>query len=285
MMLSLPAGTGLWVFFHRMPKVDLHRHLEGSLRVQTLVEIAAEHGVDLPAQDPKVLRQYVQARGEEPDYHGFLAKFRLLRRFYRSREAVERMTFEVIADAAADNVRYLELRFNPVALARSQRFPLADVVEWVCGVVERAQQALPITVRLILQIGRDELPPVAEEILALALAYRSQGVVGLDLAGDEVNYPAHRLAPLFRRARQEGLGVTIHAGEAGGASNVRDALALFHAQRIGHGIHAIENSEVVRMLRERKITWRSVRPATCRPGLSTPSATIPSQTCWPWACG
>ncbi len=145
MMLSLPAGTGLWVFFHRMPKVDLHRHLEGSLRVQTLVEIAAEHGVDLPAQDPKVLRQYVQARGEEPDYHGFLAKFRLLRRFYRSREAVERTTFEVIADAAADNVRYLELRFNPVALARSQRFPLADVVEWVCGVVERAQQALPIT--------------------------------------------------------------------------------------------------------------------------------------------
>lgn len=244
----------LRALFHRMPKIDLHRHLEGSLRVQTLVEIAAEHGVDLPALDPEALRQYVQVHGDEPDYHRFLAKFRLLRRFYRSREAVERLASEVVADAAADNVRYLELRFNPVALARSQRFPLADVVEWVCGAVERAQRTHSITVRLILQIGRDELLPVAEEILALALAYRTRGVVGLDLAGDEVNYPAHRLAHLFRRARQEGLGVTIHAGEVGGAANVRDALVLFHAQRIGHGIHAIENSEVVRMLRERGVT-------------------------------
>lgn len=254
MVPSLPASTELWAFLHRMPKIDLHRHLEGSLRVQTLVEIAAEHGVGFPALDLQVLRRYVQVQEDETGYHQFLAKFRLLRHFYRSREAVERLAYEVVADAAADNVRYLELRFNPVALARSQRFSLADVVEWVCGAVEQAQQALPITVRLILQIGRDELPPVAEEILALALAHRSRGVVGLDLAGDEVNYPAHRLAPLFRRARQEGLGVTIHAGEAGGASNVRDALVLFHAQRIGHGIHAIENSEVVRMLRERRVT-------------------------------
>ncbi len=236
-----------------MPKIDLHRHLEGSLRVQTLVEIAAEHGMGPPALDPEVLRRYVQVQEDETGYHQFLAKFRLLRHFYRSREAVERLAYEVVADAAADNVRYLELRFNPVALSRSQRFPLADVVEWVCGAVEQAQQALPITVRLILQIGRDELPPVAEEILGLALAYRTRGVVGLDLAGDEVNYPAHRLAPLFRRAREEGLGVTIHAGEVGGAANVRDALVLFHAQRIGHGIHALENSEVVRMLRDRGV--------------------------------
>lgn len=248
------SASELRALLQRMPKIDLHRHLEGSLRVQTLVEIAAEHGVDLPAWDIETLRRYVQVREDEPDYHRFLAKFRLLRRFYRSREAVERLAFEVVADAAADNIRYLELRFNPVALSRSQGFPLADVVEWVCGAVERAQQALSIMVRLILQIGRDEFPRVAEEILALALAYRSRGIVGLDLAGDEVNYPAHRLAHLFRRARQEGLGVTIHAGEVGGASNVRDALLLFHAQRIGHGIHTIENSEVVRMLRERRVT-------------------------------
>lgn len=243
----------LRAFLHRMPKIDLHRHLEGSLRLQTLAEIAVEHGIDLPSYRTEDLRRYVQAREDQPDYHRFLAKFRLLRCFYRSREAVERIATEAVADAASDNVRYLELRFNPVALSRAQCFPLRDVVEWVTGAIARAQQTHPITVRLILQIGRDETPPVAEEILELALAYRGQGIVGLDLAGDEVNYPAHRLAPVFRRACQEGLGVTIHAGETGGAANVSDAVLLFRAQRIGHGIHALENSEVVRLLLKRHI--------------------------------
>lgn len=238
---------------HRMPKIDLHRHLEGSLRLQTLTEIALEHGIDLPSYRTEDLRRYVQARNDEPDYHRFLAKFRLLRRFYQSRAALERIAAEVVADAAEDNVRYLELRFNPIALSRAQRFPLQDVVEWVTDAIAGARQTHPITVRLILQIGRDEVPRVAEEILELALAYRDQGIVGLDLAGDEVNYPAHRLAHIYQRARQEGLGVTIHAGEAGGAANVRDAVLLFQAQRIGHGIHALENSEVVRLLMERNI--------------------------------
>lgn len=236
-----------------MPKIDLHRHLEGSLRLQTLAEIAIAHGIDLPAYRLEALRPYVQAGEEEPDYHRFLSKFRLLRRFYQSREAVERIAREAVADAAADNVRYLELRFNPIALSRAQGFALQDVVEWVTQAIALAQQAYRITVRLILQIGRDERPQVAEEILELALAYRAQGVVGVDLAGDEVNYPAYRLAPLFRRARQEGLGVTIHAGEAGGAANVRDAVLLFHAQRIGHGIHVLENSEILRLVRDREI--------------------------------
>lgn len=243
----------LRAFLQQIPKIDLHRHLEGSLRLQTLAEIAVEHGIDLPSYRMEDLRRYVQARDDQPDYHRFLAKFRLLRRLYRSREALERIATEAVADAAADNIRYLELRFNPIALSRAQRFPLQDVVEWVTSAIAGAQQTDPITVRLILQIGRDEIPSVAEEILELALAYRARGVVGLDLAGDEVNYPAHRLAHIFRRARQEGLGVTIHAGEAGGAANVQDAILRFHAQRIGHGIHALENSEVVRLVRERNI--------------------------------
>ncbi len=243
----------LRAFLHRMPKIDLHRHLEGSLRLQTLAEIAATHGINLPAYSTEALRQHVQAREDEPDFYRFLAKFRLLRHFYRSREAVERMAQEAVADAAADNIRYLELRFNPIALSRAQGFALQDVVEWVTHAVACARQLCGVTVRLILQIGRDEMPRIAEEILELALAYRSQGVVGVDLAGDEINYPAYRLAHLFRRARQEGLGVTIHAGEVGGASNVRDAVLLFYAQRIGHGIRTLENSEVLRLVREREI--------------------------------
>ncbi|HIE39304.1 MAG TPA: hypothetical protein EYP77_09600, partial [Anaerolineae bacterium] len=157
----------LQALLRKMPKIDLHRHLEGSLRLQTLAEIATEHGIDLPAYSIEQLRPYVQVTDEEPDFHRFLAKFRLLRRFYRSPEAVERIAYEAVADAAADNIRYLELRFNPVALSRSQHFSLANVTEWVSRAIARAQQDHDITVRLILQIGREESLRVAEEIIDL----------------------------------------------------------------------------------------------------------------------
>jgi len=238
----------------QLPKIDLHRHLEGSLRLQTLAEIAMEHGIDLPARSTEELRPYVQVTEEEPDFHRFLAKFRLLRRFYRSREAVERVAYEAAADAAADNVRYLELRFNPVALSRTQGFPLSDVVEWVSNAIARAQEEHDIMVRLILQIGRDEPLRVADEIVELAIAYRDRGVTGIDLAGDEVNYPPHRFVSPFRRAWREGLGITVHAGEVGGAENVRDAIRLLHASRIGHGVRVVENSDVVRFVREQNVT-------------------------------
>ncbi|MCB0155204.1 MAG: hypothetical protein KDF65_10445, partial [Anaerolineae bacterium] len=101
-----------------LPKIDLHRHLEGSLRLSTLSEIAHQNGVDLPSWSPEELRPYVQVvEDDTPDFLGFLAKFKLLRRFYSSREAVMRVAYEAVTDAAADNIRYLELRFNPVALA------------------------------------------------------------------------------------------------------------------------------------------------------------------------
>ncbi len=237
----------------RLPKIDLHRHLEGSLRLQTLAEIALQHGIDLPAHSIEELRPYVQVTDEDASFHQFLAKFRLLRRFYRTQEAVKRIAYEAVADAAADNIHYLELRFNPVALSRTQSFPLNDVTEWVSGAIARAQQDYDIMVRLILQIGRDESLRVAEEIVELALAYRHQGVVGIDLAGDEINYPPHRFAPLFHRAWKEDLGITVHAGEAGGAENVRAAIHLLHASRIGHGVRVVENSDVVRFVRDHNV--------------------------------
>jgi len=252
--LDLKDRRALRALLQGLPKIDLHRHLEGSLRLQTLVEIAMEHGIDLPARSIEELRPYVQFSGEEPDFHRFLAKFRLLRQFYRSREAVERIAYEAAADAAADNVRYLELRFNPVALSRAQGFSLADVTEWVTEAIARAQEDHDIWVRLILQINRDEDVRTAEEIVEVGLAYRDRGIVGVDLAGDEVNYPAREFAPLYRRARAAGLGVTIHAGEAGGAGNVRDAVRLFHAARIGHGVRTVEDPAVARLVRESGVT-------------------------------
>ena len=239
---------------HALPKVDLHRHLEGSLRLQTLAEIAREHGIDLPSYDIEYLRPFVTVANEEPDFHRFLEKFRLLQRFYPTQAAVERMAYEAVADAAEDNVRYLELRFNPLAQARVQGFSLDEVTTWICSAVARAQRDYGVRVNLILSIRRDVSLDVASEIADLAVAHLKDGVVGLDLTGDEVGYSGRRFADIFQRAHSEGLYVTVHAGEAGGAENVREAVTLLQAQRIGHGIRAIENSYVVRLLQEREIT-------------------------------
>jgi len=239
---------------HRLPKVDLHRHLEGSLRLQTLSEIAQEHGIDLPSYDIEYLRPFVTVTNEEPDFHRFLEKFRLLRRFYPNQAAVERIAYEAVADAAEDNVKYLELRFNPVAQARVQGFSLDDVTTWVCSSVARAQEELGVRTNLILQIGRDESVETAAEIVRVALDHREHGVVGMDLAGDEVRYPANVFADVFTRAREDGLHITVHAGEAGGAGNVREAINLLAAERIGHGMRTVENSHVVRLVRENQVT-------------------------------
>jgi adenosine deaminase len=248
------AIASLRAQLHALPKVDLHRHLEGSLRLDTLSEIAQEHGIDLPSYDIERLRPFVTVTDDEPDFHSFLQKFSLLRRFYTTQAAIERVAYEAVADAATDNIKYLELRFNPVALARVQGFSLAEVTTWVCNAVARAQRDYEVHTSLILQIGRDESVETASRIIDVAVAHRDQGVVGLDLAGDEVGYPAYVFAEAFRRGRKEGLNITVHAGEAGRAENVREAIELLGAQRIGHGVRAIEDSSVLELIRERGVT-------------------------------
>ncbi|NTU62664.1 MAG: adenosine deaminase [Chloroflexi bacterium] len=238
---------------HALPKVDLHRHLEGSLRLETLAEIAQEHGIDLPSYDLEQLRPYVQFTDEEPGFHRFLEKFKLLRRFYTTREAVKRVAYEAVVDAATDNVKYLELRFSPSALAHAQNFPLHEVTEWVIEAVEQAQAETGVMARLLCAVVRHDSIDLARQVIEVAIAYRDRGIVGVDLTGDEVHYPAAPFAPLFRRVADYGLGITIHAGEAGGAENVREAVEVLHAQRIGHGIRSIEDSKVVQLLRQQGV--------------------------------
>jgi len=248
------AGQALRHVVHSLPKADLHRHLEGSLRLSTLVEIAQEHGVDLPSYNIEDLRPYVQITDDPANFHRFLEKFRLLRRFYKTPEAVARVAYEAVADAAQDNVHYLELRFNPAALARTQGFSYEEVTDWVIEAVDRAQADYPITVRLIATAVRNEGVENARRIAEVAIARKERGMAGLDLAGDEVNFDAAPFAPVFREAREAGLGITIHAGEAGGADNVQHAVLDMGATRIGHGVRAIENSDVIKLLRERHVT-------------------------------
>ena len=237
-------------FFHKLPKVELHRHLEGSLRVPTMMEIVRAHNLDV--KNTGYLRPLVQVEHDEPyTFENFLAKFGTLRLFYKSPEIIKRITREAVEDAALDNIRYMELRFTPVALSRAEGFPMAQVVDWVIESVREASAQFGVLVRLIASINRHESLSQAKKVLEIALERKDKGIVGIDLAGNEAEFPAEPFRELFSLAKKKGLQLTIHAGEWGGAENVRQAIEIFGAERIGHGIRVVEDPNVVALARER----------------------------------
>jgi len=238
-------------FYQQFPKVDLHRHLEGSLRIETLLELAVSHGIKTSTKDEFYSLVQVQ-QGDPLTFSNFLSKFQPLRLFYRSPEVISRIAYEAIEDAAKDNVRYLELRFTPVALSRVEGFPLGDVMDWVAESAQKASADFNIHTRLIASVNRHESPKLAEEVAQLTIDRITKGFVGLDLAGNEAEFSAKPFAPIFKEAKENGLAITIHAGEWGGAENVREAIEDLNADRIGHGVRVLESDHIVSLARERK---------------------------------
>lgn len=236
--------------YRLLPKVDLHRHLEGSLRLQTMLDIARKHGITIPANVVHLSR-LVQVQDKDTfTFANFLAKFNTLRMFYRSPEVIDRITHEAVEDAARDNVRYLELRFTPVALSRAERFPLEDVTDWVMKAAKDAEKKFKVMVRLIVSINRHEGVELAEQVAWLAAERVKDGIVGIDLAGNEAEFSARPFLPLLKEARQAGLQLTMHAGEWNGAQNVREAIEDFGARRIGHGVRVLEDNYTTRLAKE-----------------------------------
>lgn len=241
--------------YKALPKVDLHRHLEGSLRLETMLDIARAHQITVPANIVH-LSNLVQVQNGEPfTYQNFLAKFATLRMFYRSPDVIHRVTMEAVEDAARDNVRYLELRFTPVALSRAERFPLAEVTDWVCDAARQAARKHGVIVRLIASVNRHESVELAEQVAWVAVDHLDHGLVGLDLAGNEAEFPAAPFLGVFREARQAGLRATIHAGEWGGPANVRQAIEEFGVQRIGHGVRVLEDEYTTALAREHGVVF------------------------------
>lgn len=239
-----------------LPKIELHRHMEGSLRLGTLRDIALEYKLDLPVRTVEDLRPYVQVMNDEPNFRNFLEKFNVLRRFYQSPEVIRRLAYEVIEDAANDNVRYMELRVTPAALSKTRGYPLTEVADWVLEAVADARRKLPqIEVGILISINRHESIDIAQKVAQLAVDRKDRGVVGLDLAGDEANFSAEPFTPLFDQARQAGLGLVAHAGEWSGPETVRHAIEVLQAQRIGHGVRVVEDASVAALARERSIAF------------------------------
>ena len=254
-------------FYHSLPKVDLHRHLEGSLRLKTMAEVIREHELTMRSWDLSAL---VQMQANDPsNSETFLSKFQTLRLLYRSPEIIRRITQEAIADAAADNIQYLELRFSPVALSRVKQFSLGEVMDWVLESAAQASQETGLQVGLIASINRHEPVALGEEIARLAVERRGRGIVALDLAGNEAQFNAAPFLDIFRQAKAGGLKLTMHAGEWGGADNIRQALEIFEADRIGHGVRVLEDKYVTALAAERGTPFEVCLTSNFQSGVAT----------------
>jgi adenosine deaminase len=238
--------------YRALPKVELHRHLEGSLRLDTMVDIARKHGIEIP-EDVLRLSTLVQIQEEDKfTFQNFLSKFNTLRLFYRSPDVIHRITREAIEDAAKDNIRYMELRFTPVALSRAERFPLHDVIDWVLTSTREAASQHNVIVRLIASVNRHESTELAEQVAWLSAEHMKDGLVALDLAGNEAEFKSEPFYGVFKEAKQAGLHLTIHAGEWGPALHVKEAIEELGAERIGHGVRVLEDDNITALARERQ---------------------------------
>lgn len=252
-------------------KIELHRHLEGSLRLSTIHELVRQEALDLPQQLDR-LQRLVQVRPDDPrSPRVFLSKFEPLRSLFRSPAIIHRLVEEVIADAAAENIVYLELHFTPTALAGERAFNLGDVFTWVTEATSAAAERQSIQVGLIASINRHESVGAGEAVASTAVDWMGSGVVGVGLAGDEVGYPSEPFHALLREAGQAGLGLTVHAGEWAGAHNVRMAIDLWPKMRIGHGVRVLDDPTILRMAVERRTVFEVCPTSNVQSG-AVPSA-------------
>jgi adenosine deaminase len=240
----MPAAAPPPIDWRALPKVLLHEHLDGGLRPPTLLALCRERGLALPATDAAALAAWVQANANSGSLGRYLAGFKLTVEAMASLGACERVAFEAAEDALADGCVLAEFRIAPLLL---EAFGLQGeaVVEALLAGLQRS--ALPCG--LIVCAMRHEPPAHTLRAARLAARFSGAGVIGFDLAGAEAGHPPSAHAAAFAAAREAGLGLTCHAGEADVGARVLEAAAL-GATRIGHGIHIVDDARNLDRARE-----------------------------------
>lgn len=235
-----------------LPFIDLHRHLDGSVRLETILELGRQHNLKLPAYDLEVLRPFVQVTDPQPDILAFFAKFEWQTKVMVDYAACRRIAYENVQDARREGIGYIELRFSPWFMAEAHHLDPAGVVEAVVDGVRAGQRDTGVRANLIGILSRTYGASIAWKELE-ALLTQKDGLVGLDLAGDEAHFPGELFVDHFKRGRSAGWHVTVHAGEAAGPESVWQALTGLGAERIGHAVHAPQDAALLDYLARHKI--------------------------------
>ncbi len=235
-----------------LPLIDLHRHLDGSVRLETILELGRRYNLGLPAFDLETLRPFVQVTDPQPDILAFFARFEWQTRVMVDYAACRRIAYENVEDAKREGLAYIELRFSPWFMAASHRLDPAGVAEAVVDGVQAGQRDTRVRTNLIGILSRTYGPEIAWQELD-ALLTQKDALVGLDLAGDEVHFPGELFVEHFKRGRDAGWHITVHAGEAAGPESVWQALHGLGAERIGHAVHAPEDGRLLDYFAEKRI--------------------------------
>jgi adenosine deaminase len=240
-----------YALLQRLPKAELHLHLDGSLRPATLAALAAERGVSLPVSDVATLGDYMRV-DDARNLEDYLARFEITLSVMQDAAALERIAHELVVDAAEDGVRYVEVRWCPALNVRGG-LSLDEVMTAVHRGLRRGQHETGTVARSIVCALRNLGAAHGREMAELAVAHRANGVVAFDLAGGEAGHPARLFADAFAFARSHDLAVTVHAGEGAGADSIREAIHLCGADRIGHGTRLLEDASLFAYVRDRGI--------------------------------
>jgi adenosine deaminase len=233
-------------------KVDLHRHLEGAIRLQTMLDLYRDAGHPLPQATPAELSEQAQVLQPMASLEAVLSRFRLAQGAFVDEAAAERIAFEAVEDLAADNVALAELRFSPEFLCEPHGLDWDAAMSAIVRGVERGSREHDVAVGLIAIASRNYGIASAERTVAFTLRHRDR-LVAFDLAGDERAYPPSLYADVVAELAGSGLRLTTHYGESGGPAFPREAVEVLGSMRLGHGVSVAADPEVTALVRERGV--------------------------------
>jgi aminodeoxyfutalosine deaminase len=238
----------LYEFARRMPKAELHVHLEGSILPRTLLMLAHHNAIQLPANDEAGLKRIYQFR----DFEQFLDTYMLISNCLRTVNDYRMIAYEFGKECARQNIRYAEVTFTIETNCRLSGLPWQDILGGLNAGREQAQREFGVWWQWVFDIVRN-LPDTQAEVLEIALEARKLGVVALGLGGAEEGFPPELFSETFEQAYRENMHRVPHAGEISGPQSIWSAIKLLHAERIGHGVRCIEDPALVEYLREKQI--------------------------------
>ncbi len=239
-------------YIRRMPKTDLHIHLDGSLRLRTLWNLAKDQGIRIGARDIRSLRKKVQVGDRCRSLADYLRSFEITLKVMQEPEALTRIAYELAVDAAKENVWYMEVRYSPL-LHLKHGMEIDETLDAVLAGLKKAEQKHPIRTGVIVCGIRSMQPRHSFELSELAVAYRSAGVVAFDLAGQEKDYPAKKHREAFYNVLNHNLNVTVHAGEAFDVRSIHQAIHYCGAHRVGHGTRLLDDESLMNYVIDHRI--------------------------------
>ena len=238
--------------FLQLPKIDLHCHLDGSVRPQTVIDLAKIQGTAIPSDNVDEIKALMVAPESCPNLDEYLTRFALPVSVMQTEAALERISFELFEDAAKENVKYLEVRFGP-QLHRKQGLNFEQIIGSVVKGMRRAEAQYDIKGNYILSIIKVLPKDDINDVIDAGAQFLDNGVVAFDLAASEEPGFCHEYIPYAKYALDKGYRITIHAGEQGVGQNVYDAIALLGAERIGHGIHINSHKQAYDLVRSKEV--------------------------------